>query len=121
MAGKALIVLTDTCMNAAQTQAACARLEGAASGAWKCFGTPGRFCPADGRVRGGVVMVWEENRFTKVGANEVSPGRIVEVTLQDRAGDVIVVVGAYMPTRCSAEEGVRGECHHLPYSLKVSS
>ena len=109
MEGKALVVLTDTCMNRAQMKAASARLESAATGAWKCYGTPGRFCLADGRVRGGVLIVWDENSFTRIGAEEVSPGRLVELTVQDRAGDVVAVLGAYMPTRSSAGGVVQGE------------
>ena len=99
MEGKALIVLTDVCMNGPQLQAAIARLEGAASGAWKCFGTKGSFCPADGRVRGGVLMIWDETSFTMVDKQVLLPGRILEATLQDRAGDMLTFIGAYMPTR----------------------
>ena len=104
MEGKALVVLTDVCMNGSQLKAAMARLEGSASGAWRCCGTQGRFCPADKRVRGGVLLAWDENVYTAVGREQVVvPGRMIEVTLQDRAGDVFTVLGAYMPTRCSAD------------------
>ena len=109
MEGKSLVVLTDVCMNGPQLKAAMARLEGAATGAWKCHGTQGRFCPADGRVRGGVMMAWDENSFTAVDTQVISPGRIVEVTLQDRAGDMITALGAYMPTRGNVDRIVTEE------------
>ena len=109
--GKGVVVLTDICANGPQLRAMTRRLEASGSGAWRCHGTPGRFCPADRRVRGGLIILWDENHFT---AGELSKaaevhikGRLTEVTLQDKAGDMITIVGAYMPTRDKPEDTVR--------------
>ena len=109
MEGKALVVLTDVCMNGPQLKAAMARLEASASGAWRCHGTQGRFCPADKRGRGGLMMVWDETYFTAVDTQVISPGRLAEVTLQDKAGEMVTILGAYMPTRGKAEHVVTEE------------
>ena len=46
--GKGVVALTDVGWSGSQLKAAIARLEASSNGAWRCHGTPGRFCPADG-------------------------------------------------------------------------
>ena len=62
-------------------------------------------------MHGGVLVAWDENHFTAgqldKAAGVLVKGRMVEVTLQDKAGDMITIIGTYMPTRDKPEHTVR--------------
>jgi len=98
MKDKGLAVLTDIGMSSKQLRAAKSRIENTAAGTWRAEGTPGRYCKDDGRNRGGVLVIWDESHFTCLGHDTISAGRIMQLTLADRAGDPITILAAYTAT-----------------------
>ena len=105
MEGRALVVLSDLCVNGHQLRAIVNRLQ--LSGPWQCHGTPGHHNAASGQWSGGVLMAWDRRVYVAEAMHVLRHGRLIEVRLQDcRAQQALTVFGAYMPGRGLPERQV---------------